>query len=276
MEIPASLVRPFGRDDLAPVPPGWRVGPPDYVGVGCGKAGSSWWHTLVAAHPQVVPNRLRRKEVHYFPHFGWRAPDEETLATYREAFARPAGAVCGEWSGNYLYYPFALDALAAAAPAARLVALVRNPVDRFVSMLNQYTAVRADVVGASGAGRAALETWSLFPEAAYQARVADGVRRALELFGRERVLVLQYERCVEDTAGELARTYEFLGVDPLALPADLERPVNRRDYVVERPDAASRAWIARWFEDDVRALGELLPELELERWPDFAAVPSNP
>ncbi|MEL6343253.1 MAG: hypothetical protein AAFV53_08950, partial [Myxococcota bacterium] len=32
------IVRPFRRRDLAPIPPDWQVGPPDFIGAGCGKA----------------------------------------------------------------------------------------------------------------------------------------------------------------------------------------------------------------------------------------------
>ncbi len=270
MSVPATMLRAFRRDELGPVPQGWTTGPPDFVGVGCGKAGTSWWHALVDAHPAVVANRLGTKELHYFPHCGWRAPERAGIELYREAFARPAGGVCGEWSGNYLYYPFALESLAEAAPQARLMAIVRNPVDRFVSLLNQYAGVRAGLIGVSGDAATVLETWSLFPEAAYQARIADGLARAIGLFGADRLLVLQYESCIKNPSAELARTYSYLGIDAGFVPDNLERPVNRRPYSVARPDTGERARIARWFADDVEAQLKLIPSLDRALWPDFA------
>jgi len=40
--LPPPLLRPLDVRDLAPVPDGWTAGPPDFVGIGCGKSGSTW------------------------------------------------------------------------------------------------------------------------------------------------------------------------------------------------------------------------------------------
>jgi len=62
--IVPCLERAFVRADLAPVPAHWRIGGPDFVAIGCGKAGSTWWWSLIDSHPHVVPNRLHQKELH--------------------------------------------------------------------------------------------------------------------------------------------------------------------------------------------------------------------
>ena len=43
---------------------------------------------------------------------------------------------------------------------------------------------------------------------------APQLERIFEHYPREQVLVLQYERCVADTAAQLRRTYAFIGADP--------------------------------------------------------------
>ncbi len=49
----------------------------------------------------------------------------------------------------------------------------------------------------------------------------------LDQFDRSQVLVLQFERCVQDPAAELRRTYEFLGADPVDhVPATLRERVG--------------------------------------------------
>ena len=105
------IQRPFTRRDLAPVPHGWVTGPPDFIGVGCGKAGSSWWYELLSRHPDVVPNRLRAKELHFLCHFDYRGPSPEDIATYQAAFARPAGRlVAGPGFWKYSLVPIARPA----------------------------------------------------------------------------------------------------------------------------------------------------------------------
>jgi hypothetical protein len=89
--------------------------------------------------------------------------------------------------------------------------------------------------------------------------------RLLRRFPREQLLLLQYERCVADPAGELARTYEFLGLEPF-LPASLARPVH--ETTVEKPilPPRYRARLVEAYRRDAARLQRLLPELDLGLW----------
>jgi hypothetical protein len=265
-----TLLRPFERADLAPLPPGWRAGPPDFVAVGCGRAGSTWWWSLIEAHPQVVANRLRQKELHYFLHFGWDGPSAGQIATYREAFAAPPGSICGDGSFNYLTHPLAIQHLAAAAPESKLLAILRNPVDRFVSTWDRFQRKRLPWLGLDGERAHVTRVCSLWDEAVTNCRVAGGFRSLLRRWPRERLLVLQYERCRLEPREQLARTYRFLGIDERFVPPDPERPINRERHLVAAPDAAARARLAELFSDDVEDLLALFPELERPLWPDYA------
>jgi len=265
-----GVMRPFTRADFAPVKPGWRIGPPDFVAVGCGRAGSTWWWSLIESHPQVVPNRLRQKELHYFAHFGWDGPDAEAVATYREAFAAPPGGVCGDGTFNYLFHPLAVQHLWTAAPEAKLIALLRNPIDRFVSAYDMFLRKRLRWLGLEDERAHVQRIYSLWDEAVTGCRIADGLRSVLKRWPRERLLVLQYEHCKRDPLGELERTYRFLGIDESFRPASIERPVNRERHELEPPDTAARARLAELFEADVDATCALLPEIDRSLWTDFA------
>src|SRR4051794_28721229 len=66
---------PLRPADPPSCPEGWSVGPPDFVGVGAQRCGTSWWHRLIVAHPDVCFNReLHTKEVHFFDALGEHAP----------------------------------------------------------------------------------------------------------------------------------------------------------------------------------------------------------
>lgn len=265
-----EMVRAFRESDLAPVPPGWRAGPPDFVGIGSSKSGTTWWYWLLHQHPQVEPNLLGAKEPSYFCHFGWDGPNDAERALYRRAFAAPPGSISGDWSCDYLSSPLAIQHLADCAPEAKLVAMLRNPIDRCVSSLNMWLGNRAAWTGLAGERGHVFRTFSLFPEAVNACRVADGLRQVLRRQGRDRLLVLQYERCRVDPRGELRRTLRFLGVDEDWAPEAPERPVNVAPYRIPRPDAAARARLAAVFADDVAAQLELFPELDPALWSDFA------
>jgi hypothetical protein len=114
-----------------------------------------------------------------------------------------------------------------------------------------------------------LNQWPYYYEAAANSLYAVGLRRLFRHFARDRVLVLQYERCREDPHGQLARTYRFLGLDDGYRPDDLQRPVNAQPYVLPRYTLEERASLAAYFEDDVRETLALCPEIDLGLWKDF-------
>jgi hypothetical protein len=263
------MVRPWQRDDLKPLPPGTVAGPPDYVGIGNPKCGTTWWQHLLLQHPDVTDNRFRKKELQFFcrPDNHVRV-DLERQALYREAFAVRAGGACGEWSA-YLTYPRAIERLHAAVPDTKLLVLVRNPVDRLVSHLNHLHKT-IELLGLDEGGDRAGYLWrySLFNDGFNNSLVADPMRRLFELYPRDQVLVLQYERCKADPEGELARTHRFLGLDPV-MPENIVEKVNARPHVFPPLTDDERAELVEHFTDEVVALHDVLPELDLSLWKGF-------
>jgi hypothetical protein len=100
---------------------------------------------------------------------------------------------------------------------------------------------------------------------------ARQLERVYRSFSSDRVLVLQYERCVIDPAGELSRTYAFLGLAPHAVAdEELRRPRNRtRSEKAELVDQRTRL-LRDEYEPDVRTLQSMLPDLDVSLWPNFA------
>lgn len=183
----------------APVLRGRRTaGPPDFVGIGVQRCGTSWWLSLIESHPQVASLGLGAKELHFFDSFWARDLTERDIAEYHTHFLRSRGQQVGEWTPRYLYDPWALPALLRAAPHARLLVLLRDPVARFRSGLT-HASKRSGTLSADAVTDA-------FERGLYAAQLA----RALELIPRARLLVLQFERCVADPRGLLAQTFDFL------------------------------------------------------------------
>ena len=89
----------------------------------------------------------------------------------------------------------------------------------------------------------------------------------------ERLLVLQYERCAQDPAGQLARTFDFLGIDDTFVPPDLRREVGvTTNDKVDLADDARRRLIEA-YPPDVEALAGQFPDLDLGLWPNFVPRP---
>lgn len=241
-----------------PAPPGMRTGAPDFVGIGVAKSGTTWWFSLLMGHPEIHVEY--EKEVDYFNlQFTRRlAAGDVTLAdaeAYRNWFPRPDGVVTGEWTPHYAFDRNLPAVLQVAAPGAKLIVMLRDPVERYRSDLSRtmpsrdrrrlrYRAL------ANGMYSNILQPW----EGAYAG---------------EDLLVLQYEACVRSPLEYLATTFRFLGVDDSFRPPGLTARVNASKsklaldpFVVEQ--------LVRLYAPDVLNLVARYPDIDLSLWEHFS------
>jgi Sulfotransferase family len=252
-------------------PPSWITAPPDFVGIGAQRCGTTWWFGgALEAHPLVAIPPGRRKELHYFDRYWMHEVEPDFAARYARFFPRPAGSITGEWTPGYMCDPWAVPLLAEAAPEARFLIMLRDPVERYRSgiapQLRQSRERGYDSLSIVFAHLALLHSM-------YHAQV----KRALEILGRDRVLVLQYERCVDDPLAEMQRTQRFLELEPLAtMPRELELrvPSGMIFPLGDKPPlpARLRLELMSALADDVRQVAALCPELDLGMWPNFASL----
>ncbi len=239
------------------LPPGWRIDPPDFVGVGSARSGTTWWDELIHAHPDVVRVPGVPKEVHFFDRFWEGAFDGADADRYHRFFPRPSGKRAGEWTPGYALDFWTPPLLRRTAPDAKLLLLVRDPVERFRSGLtlteNRMTLDWKQRASANGG----------FQRGVY----ADQLLRLWAAFPREQVLVLQFEQCVRDPSAQLRRTFAFLRLDQAAADdIDIERRVNETKVrKVPMSDWQRRLLVERYAPENAR-LAALVPELDLSLW----------
>jgi hypothetical protein len=96
---------------------------------------------------------------------------------------------------------------------------------------------------------------------------ADQLLRLWQVYPQDRVLILQYERCVRDPVGELRRTFSFIGLDPEpAARLAVDRRINKsRGEKVPLSDVRRRVLQTRYAPENAR-LAALVPELDLDLW----------
>jgi hypothetical protein len=97
---------------------------PDFLGIGAPKAGTTWLHHNLAAHPDLfLPEG---KEMHYFSDHQFRG-----LLWYARQFEDAGPRRCGEITPGYAVLPRRdIERIARLIPRVRLLLLVRDPVDR--------------------------------------------------------------------------------------------------------------------------------------------------
>ena len=237
---------------------------PDFLILGAQKAGTTALYAYLRRHPGVTGPRW--KEVSYFDRHYARGH-----AWYRGNFPLRRGLIVGEASPSYLFHPAAPGRAAALVPEARLIAILRDPVERAYSHyqhevafgrepLSFEEALEQEEARMEGELERMLAAPGYFSHAwwnfTYLARglYAEQLERWQAAFGREQLLVLANEELSAEPAATYARVLEFLGAPPHELE-DYPRVFDR-----EYPDLdpATRERLAGYFAEPNRRLYELL------------------
>ncbi len=208
---------------------------PDFFIVGHAKCGTTALYEMLRRHPQIyMPDA---KEPWFFARdprsltYGEKTFDQtgkraETLDEYLSLFdaAKPEQRV-GEASTSYIWSRTAAGRIAEQQPAARIIAILREPVSFLHSLhlqlLQNHAETEKDLRKAMALeddrrqGRH-IPRYSYWPQALIysdRVRYVEQLRRYHEVFPREQVLVLIYDDFRRDNEGTVRAVLRFLGVD---------------------------------------------------------------
>jgi hypothetical protein len=201
---------------------------PDFLVIGAYKCGTTTLHHALRQHPGLfLPSR---KEPNFFAFEGMAADDHPAAATsirdldsYTALFdSAPSGARVGEVSPAYMANSVSVKGIYERIPDAKLVAIIRNPIDRAYSDFLMY--VRDGVEPYRDFGRAldeqdqrraaGLPTGHYISTGFYGAQLEPFV----EAFGRQRLHVVLMEDFAADQRTVLQEICRFLGVDDGFVP----------------------------------------------------------
>jgi hypothetical protein len=187
---------------------------PNLVVIGGLKCGTTSLHHYLNLHPEI--GMSRPKELNFFV-------EELNWPLGRDWYAShfdPAERVRGESSPHYTNRPRfdgVARRLAETAPGARLIYMVRDPIDR---MLSHYL----HNVGGGYDDRPLAEALA-DPDTAYvdRGRYFFQLEPYLERFARDRIELVSREELKADRAGTMRRVFAFLGVDEYFTSEQFER-----------------------------------------------------
>ncbi len=205
---------------------------PTFLVIGAARSGSTTLHDSLRQHPQVFVSPI--KEPHFFSSENKKLPRETPGAPrspritdidrYLELFdgAKPGMAV-GEASVSYLYSEDAPDRIRHYVPDVRMVAILRNPVERAYSAF-QYLRERGtepyldfgDALEAED--ERVQQNWSHMWHYRRMGFYGEQLARYYERFDPEQIHVLTLDDFVADPRGATAAVYEHIGVDPAFAP----------------------------------------------------------
>ena len=202
---------------------------PDFFVIGAPKAGTTALHVALARHPRLFMSRVKEPK-HFLtdgpPPSGGGPGDAKTFAEYvwrRDDYERlfdaaPAGALRGESTPFYLHDHDARQRIVEAVPEARMIALLRDPVDRAHSNWTHLWSAGLEPEGdflraCDLEGRRAARGWAPFWRYLELGRYGEQLQRLFEVVQREQVLLLRYRDLREAPAQTLDTIFGFLGVE---------------------------------------------------------------
>lgn len=201
---------------------------PNFLIVGAAKSGTSSLDYYLGQHPEVyIPPK---KEAHHFsiPDFPktFKGPGDEGMNLYtirsREEYERLFDKVktekaVGESSVFYLYYPETAKRIQQEIPEAKIIMVLRNPVDRaFSAYMHLVRDEREDLSFEESLEKEEARKvmdfepmWLYRDLGLYYAQV----KRYLDIFGASRVKVIVFEEFVTRPQAAMQEVFRFLGVD---------------------------------------------------------------
>jgi hypothetical protein len=229
----------------------------DFIVAGVQKAGTTAIHDFLAQHPQVA--LLRDQALHFFDkeeNFAGQ-PDYRILHGNFDPGWRWRTA--GEVTADYLYYPRALERIAAYNPKVKIIISLRNPTERAFSQWNMRREKNQEPLEFVDALKRDQEIGlAKNPRGnAYIARslYAPQLEKAFALFPREQVFVLKYETFRGDPSPIVDRIFDLIGVDRKSGLKNKQRNVGSYSRKLTREE---REYATGLFADDIAKIEKLL------------------
>ncbi|OYD09170.1 hypothetical protein CHM34_03860 [Paludifilum halophilum] len=242
---------------------------PDYIIAGAQKCGTTSLYHYLTDNRYIVP--AKKKEVHFFD---WNY--RKGTSWYTDQFPLPLkrkkrGFITGEASPYYLFHPHAAKRAFDTVPGAKIIVLLRNPVDRAYSHYNHQ--VRRgkenlsfeEAIEKEGA-RLRMERRKMLRNPNYNSQTywrysylargiyVDQLERWMKYFPRKQMLIIRSEDFYKNTGSTLRKVTGFLGV-PDSSPKTTN-PYKSGSYEPMNPD--TRQLLINYFRPHNRRLYQKL------------------
>ena len=202
---------------------------PDFFVIGAPKAGTTALHAALDRHPQLFMSPVKEPkfflsdgpppqgggpgDAHSYREWIWRPADYERL--FDQA---PPWALRGESTPLYLSDPEAILRIHRALPGARLIVILRDPVDRAYSNWAHLWADGLETIGdfVTACGEEARRKeagWAPFWRYLETGLYGSQLQHLYSVFSREQVHVIRYKALVDDPGATLDDVCRFLGVE---------------------------------------------------------------
>jgi Sulfotransferase domain len=238
---------------------------PHFLIIGAMKCGTSSLYRNLVNHPQVIS--ATKKEVHFFDKkfnlgLNWYLNHFPLLMdnTNKHDF------ITGEASPKYLVHPDAPKRAYETLPNAKLIVLLRNPIDRAYSHYHHMTrkgkelltfeeAIMREAEQLNQQMENVLENYKTIPTS-YLTRgiYANQLERWMKYYPREQFLILKSEDFFKDTQSTFKHVTDFLGLPEYNFSESKQWNVGQYNGMEEQ----QREWLKVFFKPHNERLYQLL------------------
>lgn len=289
--------KPNSNQDLASY---WRLLLPNFFIIGANKAGTTSLHYYCSQHPDIFMSAA--KEPMFFtskkPSHNQTAiaSDQKiinrsdasisyhgffSLQDYLELFKSATEPLRGESSTNYLFYPDTAMWIRKINPDSKIIAILRDPIDRAVSDFEFQTrvnksekrtfsqAINDDLNGRIDPNHKELVLGNLSTPPGrylYLGLYGSQISRYKEYFPDNQLFIADYEEYDKDTHKFMKKIYSFLGVDDFK-PDTSRFNVSSPKKAKPPLDSDLKSKVREFFEDDIARLQGLV-NFDVTKWLD--------
>ena len=254
---------------------------PDFLIIGTQRGGTTSLYNYLIARPGVGPAMV--KELHFFDKnfnkglLWYRAHFPSSIQKYSYQFTHKQSFVTGEASAYYLFHPHVPKRVAKLLPHVKLIAMLRNPVDRAYSQYNFEVDLGRETLPFEDAiereeERISKEKEKMLADESYvsfdysrysylsRGIYADQLQTWMSLFPKKQFLMLKSEDFYADPVNALEQTSKFLNLPKLETHEKQRKyrqhNYNTTPYPKMNPDTRKR--LIEYFEPHNERLYDLL------------------
>ncbi|MEM8639773.1 MAG: sulfotransferase domain-containing protein [Cyanobacteria bacterium P01_G01_bin.54] len=205
---------------------------PDFFLVGASKAGTTAICETLANHPHICFSE--QKEPDFFSEFdiSLNAIPHEKLLEYQQLFCvNESHQLLGEGSVRYLNSPQATYWINRYVPSAKIIIILRNPMQRIISLYEMYS--RMGIMQMTPDQAFTVESY-----VAKQCLLYKHIIRYIDTFSKEQVLIMTFDDFLKDQAQAFLRLCQFIGVQKTS---NMTMPERNKGGV---PRSKSLSWMS--------------------------------
>ncbi len=234
----------------------------EFLIIGAQKSGTSALDHYLRQHHEI--EMAKKKELHFFDNELIFSEKSISYSKLEEQFNIPLQSkILGETTPIYIYWESSCKRIWEYNPSMKLIAIIRNPIERAFSHWNMEFNRNAETENFNYCIK--NEKYRTKEALPFQHRVysyvdrgfySEQIRRFRRYFNEEQLLFIKYDDFKKNQENELNKIFNFLGVNPDRF--SFTPKIIRKSQYTQEMKKEEKEYLISIFENDIREVEKLL------------------